>query len=79
LAFVYVLLLLVLLVLLLLLPHPIMMNDVEDGLAQVHGVNNRVGHARLTKTGILEQGIRQLQIARPRPTGAVQQPAQILR
>jgi hypothetical protein len=26
--------------------------------------------ARLTKTGILEQGIRQLRIARPRPTGA---------
>jgi hypothetical protein len=29
---------LLLLLLLLLLPHPIMMNNVEDGLAQVHGV-----------------------------------------
>jgi hypothetical protein len=43
-------------------------------------INNRVGHARLTKTGILEQGIRQLRITRPLPTGAaVQQPVQILR
>jgi hypothetical protein len=58
LAFVLVLLLLVLLVLLLLmllLPHPIMMNDVEDGLAQVHGVNNRVDMLVLPRQGYLSK------------------------
>jgi hypothetical protein len=42
-------------------------------------INNRVGHACLTKTGILKQGICQLQIAHLLLASAVQQPAQILR